>query len=182
MDASTDSLLVAIADDRALIRVVGRGSFKSSSALKKFGVLAIEKGCREVRMDLESCAGMDSTFMGVVAGLAVRLRREKNGDLVMFNMNPKNLNLIRTLGLDRLVRSFEAAAPAGQSEAPSVPARELSKLEAEPADKRMTAETMLEAHEELIRLLPENLPKFKDVIAYLKEDLKIPEPPDERNR
>jgi hypothetical protein len=36
---------------------------------------------------------------------------------------------------------------------------------------------MLEAHENLVRLSPENLPKFKDVLAFLREDLKRPDSP-----
>jgi hypothetical protein len=35
-----------------------------------------------------------------------------------------------------------------------------------------TTGTMLEAHENLVRLSPGNLPKFKDVLAFLREDLK----------
>ena len=31
---------------------------------------------------------------------------------------------------------------------------------------------MLEAHENLVALSPENLPKFKDVLTFLREDLK----------
>ena len=36
------------------------------------------------------------------------------------------------------------------------------------------AETMLEAHETLIKTASENLPKFKDLIQYLKEELHLP--------
>jgi len=32
---------------------------------------------------------------------------------------------------------------------------------------------MLEAHEALIKTAPENLPKFKDVIRYLEEELHL---------
>ena len=33
------------------------------------------------------------------------------------------------------------------------------------------AETMLDAHEALVDVSAENLPKFKDVLAFLREDL-----------
>jgi len=33
---------------------------------------------------------------------------------------------------------------------------------------------MLEAHEALIKTASENLPKFKDLIQYLKEELHLP--------
>jgi len=35
-------------------------------------------------------------------------------------------------------------------------------------------QTMLEAHEALIKAVPENLPEFKDIIQYLKEELHLP--------
>ena len=38
--------------------------------------------------------------------------------------------------------------------------------------KQTTAETMLEAHETLTALSPENAPRFKDVLEFLREDLK----------
>jgi hypothetical protein len=40
-------------------------------------------------------------------------------------------------------------------------------------DRTARAQTMLEAHEALITTAPENLPKFKDVIEYLKEVLHL---------
>jgi len=40
-------------------------------------------------------------------------------------------------------------------------------------DRTGRAQTMLEAHEALIKTAPENLPKFKDVIQYLEEELHL---------
>ncbi len=40
-------------------------------------------------------------------------------------------------------------------------------------DRTARAQTMLEAHEALIKAVPENLPKFKDVIQYLEEELHL---------
>jgi hypothetical protein len=31
---------------------------------------------------------------------------------------------------------------------------------------------MLEAHEKLVEICPDNLPKFKDVLTYLRDDIK----------
>ena len=38
-------------------------------------------------------------------------------------------------------------------------------------DKKQMTETMIDAHETLIEAAPDNIIKFKDVLAYLKEDL-----------
>jgi hypothetical protein len=40
-------------------------------------------------------------------------------------------------------------------------------------DRTARAQTMLEAHEALIKTAPENFPKFKDVIQYLEEELHL---------
>jgi hypothetical protein len=40
-------------------------------------------------------------------------------------------------------------------------------------DRSARAKMMLEAHEALIKTAPENLPKFKDVIQYLEDELHL---------
>ena len=40
-------------------------------------------------------------------------------------------------------------------------------------DRTARAQTMLEAHEALIKTAPENLPKFKDVIQSREEELHL---------
>ena len=42
----------------------------------------------------------------------------------------------------------------------------------EEEDKEARARTMLEAHEACVEANPENAAKFKDVLEYLKEDLR----------
>jgi anti-sigma B factor antagonist len=160
MDIPIDSLEVATQGEDAYVRVGGRGSFKGGPALKQFGTTALDRGCRRIIVDMARCTGMDSTFMGVLAGLALTARK-KNGALVLRAVTEKNGALLRTLGLIQLVTmeaADETAAPAGD-------------VLALAADKRTLTETMLNAHETLVAVAPGNLPKFKDVLTYLKEDL-----------
>ena len=42
-----------------------------------------------------------------------------------------------------------------------------------PSDKVAQAETMIEAHEACVAANPENAAKFKDVLEYLKQDLRL---------
>lgn len=70
-----DELLVAVRKHYAMVKVNGRVSFRAGPSLKRFGVSAIERGCTQIVFDMEGCLGMDSTFMGVLAGLAFRVRR-----------------------------------------------------------------------------------------------------------
>src|ERR1035437_5371741 len=102
---------VAIEAQNAFVRVIGKGSYKMGPALKDFGLLALEQGCRRFVIDMAACIGMDSTFMGVVAGLTVRIG-EHAGQLVMVQLSDKNLTLLDTLGLTELIRSDPAALDA----------------------------------------------------------------------
>jgi anti-sigma B factor antagonist len=171
-DPAEDKLRVALPNDVALIRVCGRGSFKISPALKQFGLAVIEKGCHGILFDMDRCVGMDSTFMGVLAGLAYHLDQKRHGRIVMINLSPKTRGLLTTLGLDQVIQAHESGAlPAEWKDAAALMGK-LEDLDAGAPDQKQTAETMLEAHEQLVQVSPENYPRFKDVLTFLREDLK----------
>ncbi|MBU1693346.1 MAG: STAS domain-containing protein [Verrucomicrobia bacterium] len=170
---SGDGLHVAIQGPLAFVRVLGRGTFKISSSLKEFAVRAINSGCRRLVLDMSECVGMDSTFMGVLAGLAFRLRTVPDGRIVMVNLNQRTRGLLATLGLDEAVDPHLAGSwPEDLKPFLAGGGKPLAALPVEERDEAETAQTMLEAHEDLVRLSPENLPKFKDVLTFLREDLK----------
>lgn len=165
----SDSLKVAISGTDAFLKVGGRGSFKMGPALKEFASTAMERhGCTRFVLDLGDCCGMDSTFMGVVAGLALRLRREKSGEVAMINMTPKTLSLVQTLGLDRLINLVPAAA--GATAGAAADAAAMASLDTHSASRLSSVQTMLDAHRELAALSPENEERFRDVIDYLSQD------------
>jgi len=162
MGMPADSVEVAIQDRTAYVKVHGRGTFKIASNLKQFGMAAAAQGCSRIVAEMTDCLGMDSTFMGVLAGLAVHLRK-KDGELVLRNLSDKNSFLIRMLGLSHLVRMEQGGG--GQD----MPA-DARVLEAG-TDKQTLTKTMIDSHETLGQVAPENIVKFKDVLAFLKEDL-----------
>jgi anti-sigma B factor antagonist len=182
MEPVADSLLVAIRKEWAFVRVLGRGSFKVSPALKKFGVAAMERSCHGFVVDMAECIGMDSTFMGVLAGLSLHLQRRGGGKIVMINVSGKNTGLLQTVGLNVMLEIREAGEAAKEPVALPQGDGEMKPLDTAYAGRKVTAETMLAAHEDLIEVSPENFPRFKDVLAYLKEDLKSATESDEKNR
>ncbi|MFH0909879.1 MAG: STAS domain-containing protein [bacterium] len=167
-----DKVWVAIHKDMALIRVEGRGSFKVSTSLKQFGNAAVDAGCHRVILDMSPCIGMDSTFMGVLAGLASRIKQQRGGDVVMLNLASRTRGLVATLGLDQIIPSYQVDATPEEFQPIMAMTHEMSVLQAKNNSKVATAKTMLEAHENLVKLTPENVPRFKDVLAFLREDLK----------
>jgi anti-sigma B factor antagonist len=175
---SEDKVLVTLFRGVALVRVQGRGSFKISTALKQFGEAALAGGCSTAVVDLGACSGMDSTFMGVLAGIATRLKRQGSGDLYLLKLSPRTRHLVTTLGLSQIVCICEPGEEPEPLRKVLAETGELTSLQIAGSNTRETAQTMLEAHENLTDLLPDNRPRFKDVLTFLREDLqRKTEPP-----
>lgn len=121
----------------------------------------IQRGHRDFVVDLEECELMDSTFMGTLAGVALRLREIGQGGLRAVNVNVRNASLFENLGLDQLftVETGHAANAPG------------TLRQAEEVDGENAKETVLEAHEALIEADAHNAVKFKDVVDYLRQEL-----------
>lgn len=166
-----DHIWVTLHKPLALVRVEGRGSFKVSTSLKEFGEASMAAGATTAVLDMGRCIGMDSTFMGVLAGWASRLRQKQGGRLVLINLSARTRSLVATLGLDQIVQAFEAGPLPEDLRAVAACSEGLSALATGQESGVDTTRTMIEAHENLVQLAPENLPRFKDVLLYLREDL-----------
>lgn len=171
------SILVGTTDRTVWVRVEGKGSFLNSTGLKEFAKEMTNRGYREFVVDLRGCPVMDSTFMGTLAFVALRLTKLGDRRLQVVNVNERNRDLLCNLGLDQLFDLEGGAGPAGQfatkdgGPGPVQPAMQEIKADA-PDDKKTRAETMLEAHEAVVEANPANAAKFKDVLEFLKQDLK----------
>ena len=162
--AESHVLEVARLGKNAYLRVKGRATFSLGPALKRFGLSAIEGGCSLMVLDALGCENMDSTFLGVLAGLATRLNKQKGGAMLMLNVSDGLFEVLRTLGLDQLMdcRKFHGT---GQE----IPAGLFCPLDGKSFDISTTQKVMLEAHKSLSEVSPENELRFKDVMAYLRE-------------
>jgi len=161
---------VGCVNNRVYARVVGRGTFQNSQPLRQFALEKIDQGQKEFVIDLGPCQGMDSTFLGMLAGIGLRLRQNgPTASIHIVNINAHNLDLLRTLGLDRLFL-INAKAPASPSEAEyhQLPDTDITQLK-HPLDKDETADLMIEAHDNLVRIDPRNTPKFKELAGFLRE-------------
>ena len=158
------SILVGTTSSKIVwIKVEGKGSFLNSAGVKEFSKEMVNRGHREFVVDLRNCPVMDSTFMGTLAMIALRLREIGQGSLHVINLNERNHDLLSNLGLDQL---FSMDACGVKDGGPA-----LRNALQPPTDRNTQAETMIEAHEALVEADPENLTKFKDVLEYLKQDL-----------
>src|SRR6184192_3584512 len=155
------SIQVGVRGATVWVRVEGKGSFLNSGNLKEFARAMVERGYREFVIDLNNCAMMDSTFMGTMAGVALRLKELGQGHLRVVHCGQRSRELLTGLGLDQLfqISSNGARAP------------ECGALASKTPGKKEQAKEMLAANEALCEAVPENLLRFKDVLDYLKQDL-----------
>jgi len=157
------AILVGLDGRIVMVRVEGKGTFLNSTGLKEFAKEMTNRGHREFCLDLAHCPLMDSTFMGTLAGIALRLRELGQGELRVVRLNERNRDLLCGLGLDQLFTLDTSGNSTASAQAP---------LPSAPVDHATQTRTVLEAHEAVIEANPENAAKFKDVLEYLKSDLR----------
>jgi anti-sigma B factor antagonist len=162
-DSAKPVFLVDAFSDPIVIRIVGRASFQNSACIHDFFNERIKDGKFRFVIDFQNCASMDSTFLGVIAGAGLQLRKLKPpGSLVLSNVGPRNLELIRNLGLHRLVTVD--TGDAGIASGSGGTALDC----AVPRDELESARLVLEAHENLVTTDEANRGKFQDVLAFLR--------------
>ena len=151
------------------IRIAGRASFNSSVDFKALVTGLHQKGYSRFVLDLTHCLLMDSTFLGVLAGLGLKFGAIRNGDLdpslELLNPNPRILDLLENLGVSHLFTMLKGPEACTDNMAPVEAANGNS-------DRKELSRTCLEAHQILMDINPDNIPKFKEVAQFLAEDLK----------
>jgi len=163
-------LLVAVQDRKAFVKPIGRATFKLAPALKRFSVSVISKGCHDVHFDMSECTSLDSTFMGVLAGIAMwPLADSEKVHVTLAGLNPRTRFMLSTLGLERILTCRNMDESMRSDFAPS---RDVQEVEAS-ADKGETLETMRTAHQDLVRADEGNAARFCDVLTYLDQEIKL---------
>jgi anti-sigma B factor antagonist len=154
--------LVDAYSEPVIVRIDGRACFQNSACLRDFMAEMTRQGKTRFVVDFLHCASMDSTFLGVLAGAALELRKlTPAGSLVLARVGPRNLELIRNLGLHRLLTVDAGDFPMNFDKcATALPCPDRPELE--------NARMVLEAHENLVNVDEANRAKFQDVLAFLK--------------
>lgn len=160
------SIQVGVNGPAVWVKVEGKGSFLNSGSLKEFAQEMVNRGYREFIIDLENCAMMDSTFMGTMAGVALRLKELGHGHLHIVHCGTRSHELLSGLGLDQIF-----SIHTNGTDSPQCTFTDAAAAAAAAEKKKEQTRTMLEAHEALCQAVPENIFRFKDVLDYLKQDL-----------
>jgi anti-sigma B factor antagonist len=162
---------VLVGERFACVRIAGRATFASSIDFRTLLNELRQKGFSYFVLDLSECMLMDSTFLGVLAGFGLKLNPTQNaserGGIELLNPNPRVIELLENLGVLHLFRLTEGGGPVAGAEH----ADACGTAAASPSKEDVT-QACLEAHQTLMRINPENAAKFKEVTAFLAEDLK----------
>jgi len=158
---------VLVGKDFACVKIAGRANYVSSPDFKTLLSELTGKGYRHFTIDLSECVLMDSTFLGVLAGLGLKTQSASpdQQEIELFNANPRVAELLENLGVARLFKMTSGALPLPDDVKNGTPEP------ANPTYKEITR-TCLEAHRTLSAINPENAARFKDVTQFLAEDLK----------
>lgn len=167
MSLPPPKMLICICDEEVRLRIAGHANFTAGPDFQRLVTELYQKGYRRFRIDMSECVLMDSTFLGLICGLGLKLRNatEPNAGVELLNPNPRVTDLLESLGICAVVSIRHA--PSERWELETV-RREAST----PPSREDMARTSLEAHQTLMSLSPENQARFKDVARFLAEDLK----------
>lgn len=154
--------LVDAYSDPVLVRIEGRANFQNSASLRDFLSEMAGEGKRRFVFDFLHCTSMDSTFLGVLAGAAMQLRKASPpGGLTLVRVGPRNLELVRNMGLHRLLTVDSGEFPMSfHHHDEALRCGERSELD--------NAKVCLEAHENLVAADEGNRAKFQDVLVFLR--------------
>ena len=159
--ADSPTYLVNIGAETVTLRIEGRASYLNCAPVRKLFEKLIPAGKQHFVLDFEACSNMDSTFLGILAGAALELRkRHPKGSIELCRLSERNMELVNNLGLNRLMKVKtdeddleECAQGLDQGE------------------KSVDQGVVLEAHETLIQVDKANEEKFQDVVAFLKKQV-----------
>ena len=160
---------VLVGEHFACIRIKGRANFSSSIDFKTLLNELQQKGYAFFVLDLSECVLMDSTFLGVLAGFGLKMNSTPNHQggpgIELFNPSPRITELLESLGVLHLFQIAPGPLnlPAQTESCPAAPSN---------PTKADITRACLEAHQTLMTLNPDNVSRFKDLAAFLAQDLK----------
>ena len=167
MGTPSATMLVSIIDKLVLVKISGRANFAASVDFKSLVSELRARGDHAFALELSECVIMDSTFLGVLSGLGLKIAETEGPArlIQLVNAPPRIVDLLENLGVAHLFKMCQQSVPS------------LTQFEAVPASgvaptREEISRTCLEAHQLLMAINPDNVPKFKDVARFLAEDLK----------
>ena len=160
---------IARQGDAVYVRVVGLATMTNSVTFKEFADRMGEQGFRRFIVDLGECRGVDSTFMGLLLGLAHPAREKGKPPappdaLTVVNAGAHCRKQMESIGLHRLLK-----IPVEPSELPrGLELHELPEAETSPTAR---LKLIMKAHQDLVAIDKKNEEKFGAFLRDIQKNL-----------
>lgn len=147
--------------------------------MKAYAEERIGAGEKCIVVDLAACTGMDSTFMGTLAGMASKLPSGGEGGLQIASADERNRRSLEDLGLDFLMQ-IDPPTAAWRERLVDIRSALKPLGEASKSNPRESGLHVLEAHRKLSGINEKNAQAFSSVVSMLEKEVstdgKSPEP------
>ena len=146
--------------EKCFIRVSEKASYLNCGPLREFINDRYSSGQTNFVVDFEDCLSLDSTFLGMLVSLALKVKG--NGSLSLINLRNRNLETVQNLGIHKIaIVSSERYEDL----------LNLSDINSNELDDKCSQETILDAHRSLIELNKKNQKMFCDVVKFMERRL-----------
>lgn len=160
-DPNQPTFLVSAYTNPVVVKIIGKANYLNCNSFREFMEAIIAEGSRRIFIDFHDCKGMDSTFLGILAGTAIELTRfDPPGELTIGKLSERNHELICNLGLQNLLTIADQVVDESETDFDALKNQEVSQ-----------AKNILQAHENLAKADKSNAAKFQDVIAFLRNQV-----------
>lgn len=168
---SDTSIYVGCLDETAWVRIEGVATKDTSCGIRKYFSDTFSSGLRRFVIDLQDCRLIDSTFIGILTGLAGNILDDEanadKGEVKLIHANERNEKSICKLGLDSLIN----IDPDGEDELEDRIADCLNPLNSEELEKTEKASLILKAHEDICTANEKNTDEFGDFLTLMRDNL-----------
>ena len=157
----TGEIFISNQDGVHQIRVKGNASFVCAPPLRELAKKLPGEPFNGLRIDLEECTWMDSTFMGMLAMLGLSAKK-KGVPAEIYNASEQNEKLLGGLGLKKVFEFKVGPLPGASDDAPAA---------SNDTTPENSARNVLDAHQTLMDIDVSNVPKFEKVVEFVKKDI-----------
>ncbi|MET1255339.1 STAS domain-containing protein [Aliikangiella maris] len=155
------AIYAASVDGIDYIKFVGTVRYSHCSGLEAYiDTLFAENPCNEIAIDLEDAEILDSTALGLLAKVAIEMKKRTEKRPVIFMAPGELTNIIKRVCFDQV---FSLVFDNHRQ-----PIEELEELVAQPQDDETVLRRVIEAHRNLAELSQENKALYTDITNVLK--------------
>lgn len=144
------------------LKILSKASYLNCGPLRSFFNERLKAGQSCFVIDFQDCKSIDSTFLGILVGLALKIKKsDHSGSLTLLNLRGRNLETVKNLGIHKIaVVSSEVCTDSSHLEA----------LISKRINGVASSKIIYQAHKSLMNLNEKNLKSFSDVVSYLEQN------------